>query len=265
MKDYSFQDNLIKPKEVKSTLRKKDYFFKTLSLLGFFFGLLFFIFVLSKIPGHLLSPVKDIRITGNETLSKELIVRQLDITADHTWIGLDPYELSRRLKTIPWIDSVMVKRNYALGLDIFIKEKKPVAFFKTGKGLFLLSTDNLVLSSRLDGREWNLPVIVDNRVRDLKVGDYLEETELNNAHRFISFLSSNPVLSIDSISEINITNPFNLQAITMPDGILIKFGYKDFDEKLRRLYYALPEIMKLKSKIDYIDLRNQSGVVIKQS
>ena len=76
-------------------------------------------------------------------------------------------------------------------------------------------------------------------------------------------LESSEALPLAAVSEIRLTDPLNLTLVTLPEGIRIKLGYSDYEQKLDRLKRALPEIAKRAKRIESIDLRNFQGVALK--
>lgn len=265
MKDFKIPrqqkvEQLSKEKETKprfSGLDKLSYFFALLCVL-------FLAFIVWQIPGFLFSTVTQINIIGNESLSNEKIIKDLQLPEGLDWYNTDPYILSRRLKLNPLIETAMVKRNSLFGIDVIIREKKPVAFLKTKQQLFLLGKNNLILQ-RVDGtKALDLPVIVNTEISRIKTGDILDLGSLGKAYQVMDFLSHNPVLPLEAVSEIIVSNPLNIQLITIPHGLRIKLGVDDFENKLARLYESGEELAKIRKQIAYIDLRSPKGIVIKR-
>ncbi len=223
-------------------------------------------YCLVKIPPYFSHPINPTKITikGNEILTPDMLLKQMRIKAFTPWMDIDPYELSLKLIKHPWIDEASVHRNIDLGLSITIKERTPVAYLKTGNGLFLLGSDNLVLSFVKSGEQWNLPVIVDNKIKSINPGDILPKNQLKKVDELMQLLETSKVLPIDTVSEINITDPLNIVLITIPYAIPIKMGSENFRQKLENLKHALPTLLDENRNIRFVDLRYSSAVVFRR-
>jgi len=217
-----------------------------------------------QVPSFLISPVRSIGIRGNEILTEERIIEYLNIDKEHSWIGLDPYQLSLNLKKSHWIDKAIVHRSFPLKLDVRVTERQPIAYLKTRDNLFLMAREYLVLENMPSVKVWNLPVIVNLELQQIEVGDMVEGAALKKAVELIDILSNNKVLPLDAVSEIIVTNPFNIELITIPYGIKIKLGFQDFEKKLAGLNHVLPKIEWQRQNIKYLDLRTVQSVVMKK-
>lgn len=269
MKDFSTPTFTTRPPA--STRRKKVetpssspsplLLLRSLFILG---SLGLFVLVCVHIPAYLNQPLKTVRIYDNQSLSKEEIIQYLEITETETWFDLDPYQLSLRLKRHPWIKEAMVHRSFPLGLNVEIRERKPVAFLKAGDKVLLLDEERQVLQVQPGNSVGNLPVIVLGATAKVKVGDKLDSATLRSAFGLMKLLKKSDVIPLAALSEINISDPLNIQIITIPDGITVKFGFKEFDKKLKKLKLAMKPLRQLRHKIKYIDLRHPDGIVFRK-
>jgi cell division septal protein FtsQ len=225
-------------------------------------GLVVLVFI--QIPSFLVSPVRSIGVRGNEILTEERIIEQLNIDKEHSWIGLDPFQLSLNLKKNPWVDKAIVHRSFPLKLDVRITERQPIAYLKTRDRLFLMAKGYRVLETMPSAKVWNLPVIVNLDLQKIEVGDMVEGAAMKKAVELIDILADNKVLPLDAVSEIIVTNPFNIELITIPYGIKIKLGFQNFEKKLAKLNHVLPKIEWQRQNIKYLDLRTVQGVVMKK-
>ena len=100
MKDYNYSPTKSKSEDVSlqdKSLRLLPTFARCLIAIC---GIGLVVLVLMQIPSLLLSPVRSINIRGNEILSEEKIIENLSIDKEHTWLYLDPFQLSLNLKQI---------------------------------------------------------------------------------------------------------------------------------------------------------------------
>ena len=215
------------------------------------------------LPSTLLAPISKVKIQGNQILTSIQVAAPLALSEDGTWLGLDSYELSKQVQGLNWVKEARVKKLAGGELWVKITEQRPIAFFRTPKGLYLLSTDFTLLPLKNNPKGWDLPTIQDQRNGNFEVGEKVNSFTLLKSLELMEKLKDSDLLPLGSISEIDISDPLNLTISTLPFGIKIKMGYKDFDQKLDRLKRALPEISKRAKKIHTLDLRNHQGIALK--
>ncbi len=268
MKDFSRSPKTeIRPSKQLPEKKESRYTFMSLiygiSILG---GLFIIFLTCLQIPEYLAETIdkSNIRIQGNKLLSEESILDFLAVDAQKSWYSLDPFDLSARLKQQSWIDLAMVHRNPGRGLNIKITERQPIAYLKSSNQLFLLGSDFLVLNTISSSGKLDLPIIVDHNLKGIKAGDLIQKANLTRPFQLIELLKKNKTLPLDAISEIIITDPLNIKVVTIPEGIVVKFGYQGFEQKLANLHYALPHLNREGKRIKYIDLRQERGVVFKR-
>lgn len=202
-------------------------------------------------------------IKGNQILSEKVIRQYLNLDEGGSWFRLDPYQLSVQLRRHPWIETALVHRSPPLTLNVNVTERVPIAFLKTADKLFLLGNDYLVLERLQLSKSWDLPIIVNRSLKNIVPGAKLQPREMKRAFQLVALLKKEKTLPLDAVSEIIITDPFNIILISSPDGIRIKFGFENFRKKLAALSQLMQLISKNKKRIAYIDLRTIRGAVIK--
>jgi cell division septal protein FtsQ len=107
-------------------------------------------------------------------------------------------------------------------------------------------------------------VIVDSTAARIKPGDVLPKALLAKPFELITLLKDNPTLPLKAVSEIDISDPLNIQLVTIPNAIRIKLGVSGFADKLVNLQHALPRLNKEKNNLRYIDLRYKHSVVFRR-
>lgn len=221
------------------------------------------IYAFSGFPSSLDRPFDPsrIRIYGNSVLPQTHILSILNIDRI-SWLKFDAFEFSVLLNQQPWISQSTVHRRNDFGLDIVIRERKPLAYLKTGSNLFLLGKDYRVLSFVKSDKIWDLPVIIDERLTSLESGDYVSKDQFVKTFSLMNLLKENDTLPLSSISEIHVTDPLNYELVTIPDGIVLKLGSNDFANKIKNLHDAGPVLANYKGNIRYIDLRYNDGLVL---
>lgn len=232
-----------------------------------YFFLLCALFLVLKLafhlPAYLSSPPDKVTIHGNQILTNDAVLRYLSLDMERPWFSLDPYELSMQLRSHPWIEKALVHRSAPLAIDVNLTERVPTAFLKTADNLFLLGKDYLVLKRLQLNSSWDLPIIVNRQLKGITPGSRLQPRDLKRAFHLLAILKTDKTLPLDSISEIIVTDPFNIIIVSSPNGIRIKFGFEDFERKLACLNRLMPQISNNLKRIEYIDLRSIRGATVK--
>ena len=265
MKDYHPSREAVKEK--KKPVRRLQLPKRDLPFLLHYFFLVCAVLLVAKLafhlPDFLSQPPNTINVHGNKILTEYDVKQYLDLSTDHPWFNLDPYELSIRLRNHPWIEKALIHRTPPLAVDVHITERIPTAFLQTANRLFLLGEDYRVLKRLELNGSWDLPIIVNRRLTDIKPGDELQPRDLKKAFQLITLLREDKTLPLDAVSEVIISDPFNIVLVTSPDGIPIKFGFEKFEQKLKALSRLMPQITKNRKRIKYIDLRYIRGAAVK--
>ena len=227
-----------------------------------FFGILVLFYVSFQIPKYIYQPINKIEIKGNHLISDKTILDLLNL--NQSWINLDPFLLTLRLKELVWIEHATVNRTVPLGVTIHIVEKVPLAILRTKDQLLLLGNDLHILPYIENNHSWNLPIIVHPKLDRIKVGEKINDVAIRRVIHLMELLESSEALTLSSVSEIYLEEPLNIQLVTIPDGIRIKMGYDKFEDKLLYLAASLPKIKSIRNEIEYIDLRSNRGTVVKK-
>ena len=208
-------------------------------------------------------PIGITQIRGNAVLSSEDLLESLDLESQTSFAGFDPLLHSARVGAMPWIEYGRALRKSPNRIEVIVEERKPVAFFKTRDRVFLIDGERNLLDPMPSLKPWNLPVIVNGKIRGgLATGDNLVSANLNKTLELIDLLRVSRAMPLDAVSEIVITNPVNIVLVTMPDNVRVHMGLDHFEEKLRNLAVAMPEIAKQLARIKILDLRYRNKIVI---
>ncbi len=229
-------------------------------------GILAFLLILGGLgllPLYLTSAPRFFLVEGNEVLKAKEIKNQVLFDPEQSWFSLDAYILSSQLLSHPWIKSATIHKTPSLGLVAQIEEYRPIAYYRAGTRLFLLSSNHKLLPMRQGKTPWDLPVLSDRANPNLQAGMRPDFFHLERGLRLLHLLKNFAPLPLSAISEIRLQDPLDIQVITVMGGKLIHFGDRDWPKKLTRLKKALPQIAKRFKQIEQIDLRNFQGVAIK--
>ena len=211
---------------------------------------------------YLQLPPERITIYGNYNIPKSDIGNTLALQEGVSWISLSPFELSQRLKKIPLVKEAVVHLAAPRQIKVFVTENEASAYLRVSSGIYLLAT-NLQVIQKVDiPKRVDLPIVTDLKIKEIQVGDYLNQPGLKRAFTLIDLLQNSPVLPLNAVSEILVSDPLNISLVGIPSGIRIYWGFRNYAEKLKSLELALHRLEKT-NKIKSIDLRYRHAMAIR--
>lgn len=137
-----------------------------LAAMGFLFlTLVYALFVggqIGSVGDQLLASVgfgiKDVKISGTSETSEIAILEKLDMA--RSLITFDVREAQDQLATLPWVESVSVRKFYPGTLSIEIAERKPFAIWQHDGSVFVIDKSGTEIVPLDDSRFAKLPFIV---------------------------------------------------------------------------------------------------------
>ncbi|MBI5674291.1 MAG: FtsQ-type POTRA domain-containing protein [Nitrospirae bacterium] len=218
-----------------------------LSLIIFILGIAFAV----NLSAHNLN-VNDIEVSGNYHLSKEDVIRNLNINRGTNLLTLELNVVEARLRSNPWIKDVSLRKQMPDTLMIKIKEAAPKALLYQNSSTFLVEEEGNMLEEVMNEGTAFLPVIRSDSAEKNK-------KEIKEAIQLIDALDKKGILSSRESVEIRL-NSYGPDMVV--DGAVIKVGYGNYMEKLARWEELEPEVSKL-GPTSYIDLRFRDRVIVK--
>ncbi len=197
--------------------------------------------------------VRTIVFSGNTRLSDEELKTASGLKAGENILTLSGRRLAAKMAESRWIRAVSIRKDLPDRIIVRIKEAKPFALLDMKGRLFLVDDNGTMLEELKESAVPFLPVITGDPFREKDV--FSEAIRLARAIRETGILARKDHVEIiaHSLDELSA----NL------DGVLVKVGTGDYEEKLDRLIQVENEIRKRHIPVDYIDLRFANRVVVK--
>lgn len=201
-------------------------------------------------------PLKKIVFSGNRHLSDSELRAMIGINSSKSLLKIQDKNIAEEIMKSPWVRTVSFRKELPDSFLVKIEESAPSAIVEMNRRRFLIDDKGSVLEELKSGSVPFLPVITGNPFKNREI--LLEVIELVKTMKKKDFISTK-----DRI-EIITPNSLKPEEIAMlADGLLIKVGFGNYNDKLERLMELEDEIMKRKIPIDYIDLRFEKKVVVK--
>lgn len=196
--------------------------------------------------------VRSVVITGNEHLSDEELKNMAGLGADENLLLLSGRKISLKMMESPWLLSVAVRKEFPDRLLIHIREAEPFALLDMKGKLFIVDDRGTMLEELRDMAVPFLPVILSDPYREK--GAFLEAIGLAKAIKNTGLLSRKDHIEI-------ISHKPQEMSVNI-DGIVVKVGEGEYEEKLARLTDIEEEIKNRNISVDYIDLRFANRVLV---
>jgi cell division protein FtsQ len=212
------------------------------------------------VAGYLLSAaarsafvVKEVVFSGNVHLSDDELRTLAGIKGGESLLTLSSADVYRKISATPWIRSVVVRKEFPGRLLIRVKETEPFALLDMKGRLFIVDERGKMLEELRESSMPFLPIIS---------GDPFGNKEVfSDAIRLVRAVKETGLMARKNRIEI-IAQRLNEIAVNL-DGVVIKVGAGDYEEKLSRLTELEEEINARHIPVDYIDLRFANRVVVK--
>ena len=180
--------------------------------------------------------VRTLEITGTSTLEIEPVLARYGIVNGEPLIRTDPAGAELDLRADPWIDSVVVTRDWPTTVRVSVVERLPVA---TVSGV-VVADDGVILPG---AEPAGLPALA---LAGEPVDGRFPQQEITGALRFVSELSSE-LRTVTTIA----SSPDGLLAVVA--GYTVRLGRPvDLEEKARALVALLAEMPEAGSEITLV-------------
>ena len=196
--------------------------------------------------------VRGVVITGNEHLTDDELKTMAGLDTDENLLRVSGRRISSKMMESPWIRSVDVRKEFPDRLLINISEAEPFALLDLKGKLFIVDDRGALLEELRDIAVPFLPIISSN--------PYQEKGAFQEAIVFAKAIKNTGLLSRKDHIEIISHKPQEMSVNI--DGIVVKVGEGEYEDKLTRLAGIEEEIKSRNISVDYIDLRFANRVLV---
>jgi len=197
-------------------------------------------------------PVARIDVVGTRHLSADEVVDLSGLREGMGIFSVPAGSVAGKLKKSPWIKEAYVRKELPDRVRIRVDEASPEALLKKRGEYYLVDSEGSLLEKHRS-TELFLPVIH---------ADSLPKDAVREAVALAAVLKRYPLGSAD-LPEIVSSREGDL-SVRMGTQT-IRFGYGDYDEKIRRYLEIRGEIERRGLPLEYVDLRYDRRVVVRAS
>ena len=198
--------------------------------------------------------VADIVVRGHSQLSEGEVLMLVEGVSGTNIFTVDLDRERSRLLASPWIQDGALRRVLPSTIEVFVTERRPLAVARFSEQLYLVDAVGQIIDEygpRFAG--FDLPII--DGLGSVGTGTpVVKPDRMALASRLLQQLATKPEW-LDSISQIDVANPYDAVVLLSSDPALLHLGGGQFLERLGSYAELAPTLREQVSEIDYVDLR----------
>ena len=201
-----------------------------------------------------------VEVQGTSRLSPAEVREAAAISPGENLFRLNSEEVVARLRQLGPVKRAEVIRSFPNRVTLVVEERVPFTLAQAGR-LYWLDEDGVSLGPEPRAVTPRLPVITGIRPEETRSGGAAAEDARAAVSLIRSMLRTGSPLTRE-ISEIHMSGADGPVLYTV-DGIEVRLGTTDWEDRLGRLEGVLAQIRSLGEPMEYVDLRFRGQVVFK--
>ena len=207
---------------------------------------------------------KELMVNGAHRLTQNQVLQQANITTGVNIFSVNLSKVRKRLLAHSWIEDAEVRRELPSGINIKVKEQKPLAVLDLGRK-FIINTHGEVFKEMDKTDQCNLPMISGLEFSDINVKGESRSIPFDAVMKILG-LGKKPesVLPYSLIKKIHVDREMGLTIYAFDHIREIKIGYNNYPDKYAMLKDVLFFLEKNGgfSRLESIDLNNLNRIVV---
>lgn len=179
--------------------------------------------------------IDEIRITGVNHVDRKEVLNVMAVPPGINLFTLRVPQLAKRLESIPWLRSALVRFDLSGRIVVDVSEREPLAVIHT-VDFFLIDTQGKLFLKVHPAKYQDLLLVTGFSDLDLRDGSYLQNEPFEALQGLLAALQKvQDWLPSHRISECHWRSTEGFTLYTTQGGIPIHLGLDEFDGKLARL------------------------------
>lgn len=207
---------------------------------------------------------ESIVVTGMNRLSEKQVLKHAKIYKGINILSVNLSTARKRLLANSWIDDAEVSRELPTGINIKIKEHKPLAILDLSRK-FIINTRGEVFKEMAASDLGDLPTISGLEFSDINVPGKPRSVPFAAVMEVLNLgQKSESVLPYGLIKRIQVDREIGLTIFSLDRIKAVKIGYNNYQSKYARLKDVLLYLKKRHgfSHLESIDLNNLNRIVV---
>jgi cell division septal protein FtsQ len=261
-------DRRFRRAQVKPARRKRSWTGRVLVVGRFVLAVAFFGgggYVLTQQVAQATSlHVDRIIVRGNDRLQTGEVLALLEGLRGEHVLRVDLDRWRRRVETSPWVEQAGLRRVLPSTIEVFIREREPLAIGRRGDELFLVDATGRVIDDYGPNyAQFDLPIVDGLVPKAVRHGEpEVDEDRASLAVRIVGSLRRNDAV-YRSVSQIDVSNPRDATVILEDDRALVHLGDEQFAERLEQYMELKPALLEQVPEIESVDLRFDNRLYVR--
>lgn len=209
-------------------------------------------------------PVKQVAVEGTNILSRDEIVRLMNLPPRVSMYELDLTSIQKNILANAFVKRAVIQRDAPSQLRVIIEERIPAALLAANESYYI-DDEGSVLPYRVSAETYDIPIIsgLDSLSR-LAPGRKIIDSDVQEALDIITAARATSEEMFHAISEIHLRKGHDIICYWFDSGIPIIVGRGNVAEKIVKLDAFREKFLKNNntSDIQYIDIRYDDQVVV---
>ncbi len=196
--------------------------------------------------------LSEIKLVGAKYLTAEDVMKVGDIYMGEPLFQLETDVVQSRLSKDLRIEEVSVRRHLPHTLEVKIKERRPLATVVCDYGYLDLDRNGTIIDSYKSLKTMQIPMITGAAVRDLYIGDTVEDETIKKILDFLQRLNEETLNRLSEIAIVEADYIVMYSATERP--VQIRIGKMErLDEKARLTEDFLRDLETNPHPVEYVD------------
>ncbi|QFY60593.1 cell division protein FtsQ/DivIB [Rhizobium grahamii] len=104
--------------------------------------------------------IEDVKVSGNSETSEIDILQLIGLDGTTSLVALDVDAARQKIATLPWVESVEIRKVYPKTIEVKLKERTAYAIWQHGAELSLVEKGGAVIAPLRDNKFSQLPLVV---------------------------------------------------------------------------------------------------------
>jgi cell division protein FtsQ len=260
-------DRRFRRTQAKPTRRKRSWPGRVVAVARGIVALVFFVgggYLLTQQVAHARSlHVDRISVRGNERLPTGEVLALLEGLRGEHVLRVDLERWRRRLMGSPWVEQAALRRVLPSTIEVFIRERQPLAISRVRGDLYLVDDAGRVIDDYGPNyATFDLPIVDGLAAPPPSGAPLVDDGRAALAARTIGALRRNSGL-YRRVSQIDVSNERDAVVILEGDRAMVHLGDDQFVERLESYITLSPALHEQVPEIEYVDLRFDNRVYVK--
>ncbi|HEX5109451.1 MAG TPA: FtsQ-type POTRA domain-containing protein [Vicinamibacterales bacterium] len=206
--------------------------------------------------------VSKISVQGNSRMPTASVQRELEGLVGTNILMLDIDAWRRRLRALPWVADVAIRRQLPDTVAVLVSERTAAAIGRLDGGLFLIDQKGEIIDPYGPAYAGiDLP-IVDGLAAGRSSEFPVDEERARVAARLFAALRTRPDIA-GRVSQIDVSDPDAVGIVLKGDTAVVRVGNTQFIERLQSYIELAPLFRESVPEIESVDFRYDERAIVK--